>query len=236
MTTALDLIESAALKLGAIGTGESLTASEGDDCLNVLNSMLDNWAAKRLMVYQIVQNSYSWASGNASRTIGSGGNFNGTRPVRIEDGTFFRDSGNNDYPVTILRDRASYDSLPGKSDQSEIPSHLYYDPAYPLGTIYAYPVPSATITLKLNHWQTLQSFAALTTDLSLPPGYRWAIENNLAIYLEPIFSVPVPASVVREAATAKADLMRVNNIPLTAVTEVPYIIGGGRRTDIYSGG
>lgn len=234
MPTAADLIETAAIKLGAIATGEALTADEATDSLAVLNSMLDFWAIDKLLVYQIVQNSYSWTSGQASRTIGSGGNFNATRPIKIEDGSFFR-LNNIDSPVTILRDRLSYDSLASKSDQSTFPEVLFYDTVYPLGVLYAYPVPSQTITLYLNSWQTLQSFTGLTTSLSLPPGYQWTIEHNLAVALEPVFDLACPPSVRAEAAKSKGALMRINHIPITAPIEAAYVLSGRGRSDIEAG-
>ena len=234
MTTANDLIESAALKLGAKATGEALTADEATDCLAVLNSMLDHWATKRLLVYQIVQDSYTWASGNASRTIGAGGNLNGTRPTKIES-VFFRDSRNYDYQARILDAREGYDSISNKTVQSTLPEYVYYNPAYPLGILYAYPVPSATLTVKINHWQVLQSFASLTTDLSLPPGYRWTIEHNLAVALQPIFSIQAQPFVVSEAALSRKSLMSVNHIPAESRTEVPYVLGGGRGFNIFTG-
>lgn len=231
MTTASDLIESAALKLGAKATGEALTASEATDCLAVLNSMLDHWATKRPMVYQIVQDSYSWASGNTSRTIGTGGNFSGTRPTKIES-VFFRDSMGYDYPAKILDHRESYDSIADKSVQSTLPEYVYYNAAYPLGVLYAYPVPSVTLTCYINHWQILQSFAALTTDLALPPGYRWTIEHNLAVALQSVFAMQAPPSVVSEAALSKKTLMQVNHSPIVASTEVQTVLGGGRGYNI----
>ena len=233
MTTANDLIEHAALKLGAKATGESLTADESNDSLEVLNSMLDALAIDGMMVYQIVQDSYTWAAAAASRTIGSSGDLNGTRPTKIEAGTYFRDSNNIDQTVDIIRDRATYDSLSSKSDTSTFPEILYYDSAYPLGTIYVYPVPSAQLTLKLNHWQILQSFAALTTDLALPRGYQWFIEHALAVALSPVFSVEPASRVVAEANRSKAALMRVNHRPVTSRLEVPFI--GGQRSDIEAG-
>lgn len=233
MATANDLIEHAALKLGAKMTGEALTADEANDSLDILNSMLDAWAIDGFLVYQIVQDSYSWASGNASRTIGSGGNLNGARPVRIESGTCFRDSSNVDYPVAIVRDRATYDSLVSKTDTTTFPEILYYDTAYPLGTIYVYPVPSSTLTLKLNHWQTLQNFASLTTDLALPKGYQWCIEHNLAVALAPVFSIEPAGRVVVEALRSKMALMRSNHRPVTSRIEAPFI--GGQRSNIEAG-
>lgn len=236
MPTANELIESAALKLGAKDSGEALTPDESTDSLAILNSMLDNMALKRLMVYQIVQNSYTWPALASSRTIGTSGNFNATRPIRIEDGTYFEDSNSQNYQVNIIRNRSTYDAITTKTATSTYPDYLFYDPAYPLGVLNVYPVPDVSLTLKLNSWQTLQSFASLTTDLSLPPGYRWMIEHNLAVALEALFSFPAPPSVVREAKSSMSDIMRVNHIPVTATTEAYSVLNGGSAGNIKAGG
>lgn len=236
MPSALDLITASALKLGAIESGESLTADEANDSLDVLNSMLDYWANNKLLVYQIVQSSYTWPASTTSRTIGSGGNFSATRPIRIEEGTIFRDSDNADHPVFVVRERSIYDGIVSKSDQAPFPDILFYDPAYPLGVLYVYPVPSQQLTLLLNSWQTLQSFSALTTDLALPPGYRWLIEHNLAVHLEALFNIGVPDSVVVEANKSMATMERVNNIPVYGATDAAAALTGvGHKSNIFSG-
>lgn len=234
MATANDLIEAAALKLGAKQTGETLTADEASDSLSILNSMLDYWAIKHNLVFQIQQESFTWTAGAASQTIGSGGDFDTVRPDKIEEGTYFRDS-NIDVPVKILKSRAAYDSLPSKSDTTTFPSVLYYDPAYPLGVIYVYPVPSSAITFKVNTTQDFQNFAGLTTAMSLPRGFQWAIEHNLAVALEPIFNVPASQAVIREADNSLSALKRVNSRPIFASTEASYVLNGRGRSDIEAG-
>jgi len=235
MPTANDLIEAAALKLGAKQSGEALTADEANDSLSILNSMLEYWSIKKLLVYQIQQETFTWTGNATSQTIGSGGDFATTRPIRIEEGTFFRDSNNIDVPVDILRSRAAYDSLPSKSDTTTFPGKLFYDPAYPLGVLYVYPVPSTSMTLKLNSTQQIQNFSGLTTDMSLPPGFQWAIENNLAVALEPVFQVPAPASVIREADNSLSALKRMNSRPIFAAIEAAYVLNARGRSDIEAG-
>jgi hypothetical protein len=227
--TANDIIESAALKLGAKESGESLTASEAEDSLNILNSMIDSMSIDGALIFKVQQEALSWAGGNATRTIGSGGDLNTTRPLRIEAGTFFRD-GTTDYPVEIVRDRATYDRLSSKTDTSTYPEILYYEPGSPLGKIYAYPVPSSTITLYLNTWAPLQNFPTLTEVLSLPPGYRWFLEHNLAVALSPVFSIPVPSWVEREAEKSRRRIERANHRPIVSRLEM-----SGRRSDIEAG-
>jgi hypothetical protein len=236
VTTAADLIKTAAQKLGAIESGASLTAEEANDGLNVLNSMLDALSIERRYIYQIQQESFTWTAAATSKTIGASGDFNTTRPERIEEGTFFRDSNNNDYPVMVAENREVYDRITVKSVTSTYPQILFYDKAYPLGVLYVYPVPSGALTLKLNSWKILQSFTALTTAISLPKGYQWMIENNLAIALEPVFQLTAPDSVVRAANKSLAALSRHNSPSMIAAIEATSAIGSTGHYDIFADG
>lgn len=235
MATALDLITSAARKIGVYAVGETPDADFSANGLRALNSMLDNWQLERLTVYQVVQGSYTWPASTTSRTIGSGGNFAAQRPVYI-DAAYVVDSNAIWYPLQVLRDRNDYDSIALKTTTSTYPQFLYMDTAYPLGVIYLWPVPSGELTLKLNTWQTLQSFSALTTDLALPPGYQRAIEFNLAVELHADYpTIPLPRTVVDLAMKAKANLRAINAPSMVASVET--IFGRderGWRYNIYS--
>ncbi len=229
MASALDLITSSMRKLGALADGESPTTSEANDGLDVLNSMLDSWSLERLLVYQIRQENFTWASGNASRTIGSSGNFNTTRPTKIENG--FTRISNIDYPYQVVS-KENYDSIVDKTTQSTYPQVVYYEQANPLGTIYAWPVPSASVDFYVNSWRQLQQFTSLTTDLALPAGYQRAIEFNLACELGPEFELDIPERVDRIARESKSAIKRANSIPLVAQLEVGNV--HARRYNIYS--
>lgn len=219
---------------GALGKGETADDDEAADGLTALNAMLDAWQLERLMVYQIVQGSYTWAASTSSRTIGSGGNFNATRPHKI-DSAFVRDSSNYDYPLVVLEDRQLYDAIVNKTVESNLPQWLFADQAYPLTVLYLYPVPSAQVTLRLNTWQTLQSFSALTTSLSLPPGYERAIVFNLAVELSAEYGTgsKMDPEVPLIAAQSKAAIKTINSPSMIAQVEVP---GGGGRYSIYADG
>ena len=233
MATAQGLINRAMRLSGVIGKGETPDADESADGLTALNAMLDSWQLERLLVYQIVQGSYTWSANTTSRTIGSGGNFNAQRPVRIES-AYFRDSNNNDYPLTVLQDRTEYDAITIKSTTSTIPQWLFYDPAYPLGVLYAYPISTVQWTLKLNTWQTLQSFTALTTELALPPGYERAIAYNLAMEIAPEFGAgaKMDPQVPLIAVQSKAAIKTINQPSMVAQIEAPGC--GGGSYNIYT--
>ncbi len=235
MATALQMITRSMRLARVIGKAETLDEDESADGLSGLNTMLDSWQTERLFVYQITQGSYSWAATVTSKTIGSSGAISAQRPVRI-DSAFVTDSNSQWYPLEVLQDRTEYDAIVIKSTTSTLPQYLFMDTGYPLATIYLYPVPSVAVTLKLNTWQTLQSFATLTTDLSLPPGYQRAIEFNFAIEYGPEFGVDIPKDVRMIAAQAKASIKTLNQPSMVAQLD-PGIVnryGGAGRYNIFS--
>jgi hypothetical protein len=231
VVTAGDIILAAAKKLGVVSQGEPLGAEEYNDGLAALNSMVEAFAIDKLLLHHIAQLQFTWAGNSRTRTIGAGGDFDANWPIRIEPGTFFRDSSNNDFPVAVTHDEAVYERFCFKTAVGAWPNILYYDRAFPLGTLKAYPYPSTAMTLFLSCWQPLQSFPSITTQLSLPPGYRRMIEHNLAVECESIFGMPCPASVVKIAAESKADVRRMNARPMLAsLAEATLMSSGSRRT------
>jgi hypothetical protein len=79
--------------------GDDITGTDEEtDALSVLNSLLASWSAERLLVPHLETDSLTLTASDGEYTIGSGGDINTTRPLRIEH-AFVRDSGNNDYPV-----------------------------------------------------------------------------------------------------------------------------------------
>lgn len=233
--TAADLILDAHKILGNKASGESLTASESDDGLEGLNSMLDLFSIERLMIFQIRQESFTWPTSTTSRTIGPSGDFDTYRPNRIEVGTFFRDSNTIDYPVDVVRERSTYDSITDKTVTSTYPEILFYDPSITIGTLYVYPVPNESMTLFINQWQPLQVFNNLTEALVLPPGYRTMIKYNLAEHLESIVGLPMSAKAQKIAANSKKVIKRNNNIPIYSATETFHALDKARKADIYAG-
>jgi len=234
MPTANDIILNATRKLSVKASGDVLTALEAADGLALLISMLENWSIDGLLIYRIAQAQYSWGAGFASRTIGVGGNFNGVNPSDIEEGTYFRRQNGFDYGVNILRNRESYDSYTVKTTISTLVVGLFLDKDYPLGVLYAYPIPSEALTLFLNYKAPLQTFTALTDVLSMPPGYQWAIEHNLAVALAPSFEVPVPPDVRMIASESKRTLKRNNHRPITSRTDLAALTSSGGGYNVYT--
>ena len=207
MATALDIVKRSMRLIGALGGGETPTADEQTDGLDALNTMLDSWSIQRLSIYQVQEEAFTWSASAASKTMGASGDFNTTAPAEIE-GAFQR-INDIDYPLMIANE-AQWSSIPAKSTQSSLSTWLYAAYGAPLVTLYVWPVPSESMTIHIRSWKALQNFASATTALAMPPGYKEAIEYNLAINLADEYQRPVPPNVFRRAVTSKRNLKQRN--------------------------
>src|SRR3990167_341600 len=227
MATPSSMVLRALRLIGVKGIGDTLTSGEQTAYLSDLNAMLESWSLERLLCYQILTESHALTTSVGSYTIGSGGAINTTRPTKIVDPCFIRDSSNRDTPVRII-EAVAYGAIPDKTADGSTPECLYYDASFAtsLATIYLYPEPAASLTLHFSSWKQLQSFAAITTTVVLPPGYQRAIEFNLAIELAGGLA-NVPDSVASMARQSKAAIKSVNQRPLTMHID-PALLGGVR--------
>lgn len=233
--TANDIIERAYRILGDTTAGESLTADQADIGLDALNSMLDAWAIEKLMIFQIRQDTHTWPASTTSQTIGVGADFDTRRPVRVEQGTYFKDSQNIAYHPDVIRNRETYDRVIDKTVTSSYPELIFYEPSMTWGTLYVFPIPAVSLTLYLNQWQPLQIFDSLTEAFALPPGYWRTLTFNLAVELESETGLSVPTAAARIAATSKKSVKRANSLPIYSYTETGYVLSSRGRSDIVAG-
>lgn len=229
MATPSTLILASLILLGEKQIGGTLTADEQTHWLARLNAMMESWSIDRLMCYQLLQESFSLTAGTESYTIGSGGTFNTDRPNKIVNPCYTIDSSNVRFPVQIIAADA-YRRLSIELTGNTCPSYLFYDSAFvsSLATIFLYPKPSASLTLYINSWKSLQSFSTISDTVVLPPGYQLAIESNFAIHAAAGFR-DVPASVVKIATDSKAAIMSLNvpDMMLRMPAGLVNVRGGG---------
>ena len=157
------------------------STAQDDSGLEALNNMISSWSAEGLLVPYNTIESFTLAVGKSTYTIGSGGEFDTVRPLRIID-AFIRDSGSDDYPVDVSMTRVEYNAITQKDAEAR-PTRLYFDPQYPKGKIYFNYEPDTAETLYLTSEKTITEFAALSTTVDLPAFYKEALVYNLAIRL-----------------------------------------------------
>lgn len=222
MATAQTIIERAMRLIGALDPEETPTATELANGLIALNAMMESWQLDRLMVYASEDVTKALTGGVGSYTIGPTGAIVSSRPIRIESARIL--AGGVETPLQVIQ-KDQYDAIPVKTTQST-PDTLYYQPSYPNGTVYLSPIPSGD-TLKLSVFTQLQSFALVSTSVSLPPGYERAMHYNLAIEIAPEFQKSVSQEVASNATESKAAIKRANNslVDLTAQIETSFLSG-----------
>jgi len=210
VSTPSTMIINALILTGEKSIGGTLSAAEQTHWLAQLNSMMESWSLDRLMCFQLLQESKALTTGTSSYTIGTGGAFNTDRPNKIEDPCYTIDSGNIRTGIEIIPIE-TYRRLSVELSGNSHPRYLAYDSAFAAGlaTIFLYPAPSAGLTLYINSWKQLQTFANISTTVVLPPGYQLAIETNFALYASAGLR-DAPGDVARIARDSKAAIKSLN--------------------------
>lgn len=200
---------------GLIATGETPSADEFVDALAALNDLLEYWSTFPLAVYGQAGVTMLTVAGTATYTMGVGGTWNTTRPVRIAGDPICTYLG-IDYQVTQIG-QAQYDLIPLKTQQQPIVEQLLYVNDNPLGRVTLWPVPSGIVSITMSVDRVLTQVANTATQIIYPPGYFMALRHNLAVMLCGEYQKPVPMSVGAIATSSLAAIKRANQIKRLAV-------------------
>lgn len=231
MATAGDQINRALRLLGVLAEGESPSASESADSLVALNQMLDSWSTERLAVFSTTTQTFTWPADEATQELGPTGDFVGERPVLLDPSTYFVVNGIS-YGIQIVSE-AEYNGIADKAVTSTLPQLMFVDQAMPDASITLWPVPTQALTFNFVSVSPLDQPAALTTDLSFPPGYLRAFAYNLAVEIAPEFGIEAPPAVQRIAMSSKRNLKRIND-PMDVMSMPAYLIGSA-PFNVYTG-
>jgi hypothetical protein len=234
MATAGDLINGSLRLIGVLAEGETPSAETAQDALVAMNQMIDSWNTERLAVFSTVDQVETWPPSTRSRTFGPSGDIVGTRPVAIDDSTYFRDPATGISYGLKLINQQQYNGIAVKTVTSTYPQVLWVNMTYPNIEMYVYPVPTKVLEFHIVSVQELSQPANLATDLAFPPGYLRAFRYNLACELAPEFGVEPSRQVQRIAMTSKRNLKRINNPD--DIMALPYsIVGTRQRFNIFAG-
>ncbi|MCC6417225.1 MAG: hypothetical protein IT429_03135, partial [Gemmataceae bacterium] len=107
---------------------------------------------------------------------------------------------------------------------------LYYDPTWPNGAIYLWPVPTQAYGLDLRT-RVLLDAVTLSSTFSLPPGYQDAITLTLAESLASAYVRPIAASLAQAALAARARIQANNDVTPTLQTQDSGMPGYGSGMD-----
>lgn len=227
---AQDIINAAMRFIGALATGETGSTNELNDGMMYLNEVIASLSAEGVYLYSRVLDTLTAAATTQSYTWGSGGNLNTTRPLRLlsVDANY----QGSTIPVEILS-AAGWAAIPEKSVQGNLIQKCYLDNAYPLSTLYLWPVPKTTSTsIDLYSLKALTGFVNLTDTFDFPPGYERAIKLMLAVDMAGEFGRPITPEMLQLAEGAKAALRAINqqNFAGLALGESPQVSANAPQT------
>lgn len=236
--TALDLLSSSLRLIGVLGEGEIPSSNVSTDALLTLNDMIDSWSTQQLLIPNQIREVFPVVSGQQTYTMGTGGNFNTSRPMQIVR-ALIQLAGVTpviELPMEILT-MEQYAGVIQKGTQSTFPLALYSDNANPMTNISVWPVPTdSTNNLVFYSWKPLTNIAALTTQIILPPGYRRALRYNLSLDLAPEYGKTLSEANIGIASSSLADIKRMNHRSRYLQVDSAIRASGGTynwRTDGY---
>jgi len=159
--------------------------------LDLLNDLMDMWSNFNLACYAILEQSGLLVPNQSAYTIGPGGNFNMTRPMKIigsPGSCYVQDATGNNYDMQVVA-RDVWNLYTNRTNvvTSNFPNILFYDPQFPLGVINVLPFPNQPYTMFWDSYLQLSDYTSLTQVIQLPPGYKLAMWSNLAVLAKPYF-------------------------------------------------
>lgn len=206
---------------GVVGLDEEPEQIEINLAFTIANDLIAQWQHERYMVYQLAE--YGFAStGAMSYTVGAGQNFNiNPRPDRLEFAFLRQLSGSGvpassggsqpfDWPLEVIDSHEDYAAIRLKS-LGTFSAAIFYDPSWPIGKLFPWPVPQATIyEVHILVKQTLNSFMNLEAQVTFPPEYNAALKWCLARRFRVGFQMPRDPDLNILAAQGKNIIRKAN--------------------------
>lgn len=147
----------------------------------------------------------------------------------LTDGTFsiYAPPASLDYPLQVLQSREDYNTICMKGMVS-FPSVVFYDSAYPLGRLFVWPVPQASIyQIHLSLKVGIAQITDPTADIALPPEYTDALMWCLAQRQRPMYGLQ-PDPSINAGARAALNTIRVANSQIPTM-QMPGEFGSRRH-------
>ncbi len=219
---ASDIIYAAYRICGALrGPQRGLSPSETADGLDALNALVDGWNidpltiwANQDLILPLIQNQVTTTIGIDPTGVLTA-DYNVPRPDKITNANIITQV-NSGQPVRTplaLLTTDGWANVQVRNTASQIPQALYDDYAYPLSNLSLWPYPNGPGQLELFIWQQIVQFDSANDNFMCPPGYRRALEFNLAVELHPRYpQFAMDPMVVRIAADSKAEVEAHNSV------------------------
>jgi hypothetical protein len=237
------LLTNALCDAGVIGIDEAPDQPIINRAFTQANWLLAQWARKRWLVYRLQD--YSFVSTGANNyTVGNQQTINiNPRPDRIEYAfvRFLNQSslGNNnsstlvDIPLDIIPSHENYSQITVKTIGT-LPARIFYDPLWPIGLLFPWPVPQANIyEIHVGFKVVLPRFLNIQQPINFPPEYEAALNWCLARRFRASYQMP-PDSTIDSLARDGLNVIRLANQAMPILRLPPYLRNRGRAYSYQS--
>jgi hypothetical protein len=235
MPTIRTICSDALLELGVVAEGLPMGDFSADFMRRKLQRIVDEWNSQRSAVYATVFSTFTLTPSLSPHTIGpTAATWTVTqRPVSVEAISLILDASNPQVYLPLnKRDASWWQSQLTPTITVDIPSDFFYNPTWPNGSIYFWPVPSVAYDVQIQIRTLLDDAFTLDTEFDLPPGYQEAITLTLAEKAARGYARPVPDDLIIDARNARAAIFANNDITPTLTTRDAGMEGprGGMRS------
>lgn len=229
-----DFLRLALMEIRSARAGDVVQPDDAGDALLIFNELLDGLNATPRAIYTNAFTTFTLTANLQPHTIGLAANtptFTVTigRPARIVSANLIL-SNNIRVPLDLLNaqqwNAISAGAAAGQAVTitSAVPMGLYYDPAWPTGNIYLWPVPDTAYGLELQT-ATLLAQVLSSDTFDLPFGYQQALRLTLAERLAPAFGQSVSRETAKAAQDARALIWGDNDEIPNAIADAGVPMG-----------
>lgn len=212
-----EIIQEALEQIGAIGIGDTISATDITTCSRTLNMMIKAWEAKGIHLWTLTEMSVALVVAQATYTLSP-------RPLMVKQ-AFLRNTDNIDRPVRV-RSKSDYNLIPDKTTTGKI-SQVCYDPQLSTGTLSVWPTPDdATDVLHLVYLRVIEDFDASSDNADLPQEWLLPIALNLGMLVSPKYGKRPDPAFAQTAAEylTEMQLWDVENAKIRVVPATDYSV------------
>lgn len=224
------LIKNALAELNVYQPSQTVAPADAELALSKLNRLFNNWNGLRQATFSNDFITDTLVPTLSPHTIGPTGTFVvDQRPVTVDGIDLILTNVSPPVRVPIrMRDKQWYLSLSVPEIQVSTPTDCYYNPSWPNGQLYFYPVPNTAYDVVLLLRHTLDDELTLASSLSFPPGYEDAVTLTLAVDCSAVFGREAAQSTIEAGRRARSAVFQNNDWTPRISTADAGMPGGNR--------
>lgn len=229
-----DYTTEALRELGVIGAVDAPAPEDSALMLGIMNRILDDWNADKKGVYAWDFLAFTLTPNLSPHTIGPTGTFVvNSRPQQIVGASLVLNNVTPNVSCDIrIVDSQWWQGQTIPDLATSIPTDLFFDPQWPNGNLYFWPVPTVAYGVQLQVPILLNQVTLIST-ISLPPGYHSALVLTMAEQGANSLKVDLSPVTAMQARRARARIFDANDETPALVTRdagIPQSGETGSRT------